>query len=117
MTPQRRDFHYPQQLTRTRPHTELLEDFRSGNTTLAGLPENDTEEETSTTVSVRIASAVRDEAYKMNQWFVFQGTADSVNESLSIPTLDLGTQDSILDSTTTSMTSVSSHLAPTAPIS
>ena len=53
----------------------------------------------------------------MNQWFVFQDTADSVNESLSIPTLDLDTQDSILDSTTTSMTSVSSHLAPTAPIS
>jgi len=87
VTPQRRDFHYPQQLTRTRPHTELLEDFRSGNTTLAGLPENDTEEETSKT-----------------------GTADSVNESLSIPTLDLDTQDSILDSTTTSMTSVDSSL-------
>ena len=56
MTPQRRDFQYPQQLTRTRPHTELLEEYRSTTmksnaTVLPRVPESDMEEDTSTTVS------------------------------------------------------------------
>ena len=56
MTPQRRDFQYPQQLTRTRSHTELLEEYRStvmksNATVLPKVPESDIEEDTSTNVS------------------------------------------------------------------
>ena len=52
MTPQRRQFHYPSDLTRTRPHSELLEEFRSAQEaamTLPQLPESDSELETSST--------------------------------------------------------------------
>lgn len=52
MTPQRHQFHYPSDLTRTRPHPELLEEFRSAREaamTLPQLPESDSELETSST--------------------------------------------------------------------
>jgi hypothetical protein len=52
MTPQRHQFHYPSDLTRTRPHSELLEEFRSAREaamTLPELPESDSELETSST--------------------------------------------------------------------
>lgn len=52
MTPQRRQFHYPSDITRTRPHSELLEEFRSAREaamTLPQLPESDSELETSST--------------------------------------------------------------------
>ena len=41
-TPQRRDFSYPQQLARTKPHSELLRDFQPC-ITLPPLPESDGE--------------------------------------------------------------------------
>ena len=43
-TPQRRDFSYPQHLSQTRPHTDLLRNFHP-TITLPPLPESDTEEE------------------------------------------------------------------------
>ena len=52
VTPQRREFGYPSQLSKTREHKELLEEFRSNmaNTnTLPRLPESDSEWEGSTT--------------------------------------------------------------------
>ena len=51
VTPQRRAFAYPSQLTRTRPHFELLEEFRASVSTvpssLPELPESDDETDTS----------------------------------------------------------------------
>ena len=52
MTPQRRQFHYPSDLICTRPHSELLEEFRSAQEavmTLPQLPESDSELETNST--------------------------------------------------------------------
>lgn len=52
VTPQRREFGYPSQLTKTREHKELLEEFRSNMAsanTLPRLPESDSEWEGSTT--------------------------------------------------------------------
>ena len=49
-TPQRRQFHYSSDLKRTRPHSDLLEEFRSTREaamTLPQLPESDSELETS----------------------------------------------------------------------
>lgn len=51
-TPQRRQFSYPVQLTQTRPHFELLEEFRSTLRSSASLlPEVPESEEDSMTVS------------------------------------------------------------------
>ena len=50
MTPQRRQFHYPSDLRQTRPHSDLLEEFRSAREaamSLPQLPESDSEMETS----------------------------------------------------------------------
>ena len=56
MTPQRRQFHYPSDLICTRPHSELLDEFRSvreAAMTLPQLPESDSELETSS-ISVSV---------------------------------------------------------------
>ena len=60
MTPQRREFSYPSQLTRTKPHSELLEEFRSTAKSLAltELTESDVEFESEKSVHVRIPFSV-----------------------------------------------------------
>lgn len=55
MTPQRREFTYPRHLSKTRPHPELLEEFRAsvkareegGDARLCDIPESSEEESTS----------------------------------------------------------------------
>ena len=49
MTPQRRDFYYPNKLTSTRPHSDLLDDFRTMSKSMA-LPELPESEESDSLV-------------------------------------------------------------------
>lgn len=62
LTPQRRDFSYPSHLTKTRDHTDLLEEYRTNvpSMTLPALPESDYEWDANSTGT---AASIPDVSY------------------------------------------------------
>jgi kinesin family protein 11 len=86
-TPQRRNFSYPPSLAQTRPHSELLRDFRP-TVSLPPLPESDSEEEREEVSGVGEVVPSFDLSEESSEVESLETTTTSVNSSVSSWTVD-----------------------------